>query len=148
MALRIVGALLIVLACVLIALAAHLAHAAGEMASSPYAWSAPVSKELFLERNRLQDTYIVTCAAMAAAAGLGMLLRKWWPATLYGAVLSAGLLATFSWLTQLIAPPDFRFENPDPLGVLMGGSVALLAALAFAFRPKAGSMPNKRLERP
>ena len=148
MFLRILGALLMIIACALIAVAVYFGHTAMEQASLPVPWHAPVSKELFLERGRFQDGYIVLCAALTAVAGLGMLLRKWWPLTLYGAILAAVLLAAFSWLTQLLAPPDFRFENPDPLGALMGSTVGLLAALAFMCRPKSGSMPNKRLERP
>jgi hypothetical protein len=136
MALRVVGALLITLAAAFAAGAVYLGHTAVEMSSLPGRWSFPVSRELFLERSRFQGTYVIGCAGITAAAGLGMLLRKWWPLPLYGAILAAVLLATFSWLTQFFAPSDFRFDSPDPLGALMGSSVGLLAALGYAFRPR------------
>ena len=148
MPLRFVGALLIALAASFVALAVYEDHTWRAISAMPGAWTAPVSKQLFLQRIRLWEAYLVGSAALMALAGTGMLLRRWWPLPLYGATLAALLLATFSWLTQLLAPRDFQFDTSDPLGLLMGSIVGLFAALGFMFRPRRLSVPDKRSRDP
>ena len=139
MPLRIVGALMIALAGVVMTSALYLRQSADELAvamsTAPAKWDMPVSKETFLERSRLHETFTCSCAVLAGVAGLGMLFRKRW--SLYVAGLAAVLLVTFPWLTRLLGP-DFWFDAPDPLGLLFGSLFGLVAALAFMFRPARG----------
>jgi hypothetical protein len=139
MPLRIVGALMIALACVVMTSALYLHQSADELAvamsTAPAKWDMPVSKETFLERSRLHETFTCSCAVLAGVAGLGMLFRKRW--SLYVAGLAAVLLVAFPWLTRLLGP-DLWFEAPDPLGLLFGSLFGLVAALASVFRPARG----------
>ena len=148
MPLRVVGALLIVFSLALVAMVVSGDKLSVEIAQLPMRWSLPVSRQLFLERSRFYELYVLGCAAIAASAGIGMLLRRWWPLPLYGAILAALLLATFSPLTQFLAPPDFRFKNPDSVDVLLGSIAGLLAALGFWFRPRGKSTSNNRWRGP